>query len=106
MEPIATWAKLLLGVLVLLVILWLSPGIKKMMAVSRDAKSDWIGLIMPIAMGMINPIQSLFASRLTAIIFLIPGDNHRITSRTSTPNSSFAQVAIGSIFFWSFGQRP
>ncbi|MCS5555117.1 MAG: hypothetical protein NZ778_01150 [Arenicellales bacterium] len=50
MEPIATWEKLLLGVLVLLVILWLSPGIKKMMAVSRDTKSDWIGLIIPIAM--------------------------------------------------------
>ena len=50
MEPIATWEKLLLGVLVLLVILWFSPGIKKMMKVSREAKSDWIGLIIPIAM--------------------------------------------------------
>ena len=57
-------------------------------------------------MGMINPIQSLFVSRLTAIIFLIPGDNNRITSRTNMPNSSFSQVAIGSNFFWSFGQRP
>ena len=50
MEPIATWEKLLLGVLALLVILWFSPGINKMMGVSRDAKSDWIGLAIPIAM--------------------------------------------------------
>ena len=50
MEPIATWEKLLLGVLALLVVLWFSPGINKMMGVSRDAKSDWIGLVIPIAM--------------------------------------------------------
>ncbi len=50
MEPIATWEKLLLGVLALLVILWFSPGINKMMGVSRNAKSDWIGLVIPIAM--------------------------------------------------------
>jgi len=42
MEPIATWEKLLLGVLALLVILWFSPGINKMMGVSRDAHSDWM----------------------------------------------------------------
>jgi len=44
MEPIATWQKLLLGVLALLVILWFFPGINKMMGVSRNEKatgSDW-----------------------------------------------------------------
>ena len=50
MEPIATWEKLLLGVLALVVILWFSPGINKMIGVSRDAKNDWIGLAIPIAM--------------------------------------------------------
>ena len=50
MEPVATWEKLLLGVLALLVILWFSPGINKMMGISRDANSDWIGLAIPIAM--------------------------------------------------------
>ena len=62
MEPIATWEKLLLGVLALLVILWFSPGINKMMEVSRDAKSDWIGLAIPIAM------VSLFVVVLILII--------------------------------------
>ena len=50
MEQIATWEKLLLGVLALLVILWFFPSINKTMKVSRDAKSDWIGLAIPIAM--------------------------------------------------------
>ena len=62
MEPIATWEKLLLGVLALLVILWFSPGINKMMGVSRNAKSDWIGLAIPIAM------VSLFMVLLILII--------------------------------------
>jgi len=62
MEPIATWEKLLLGVLALLVILWFSPGINKMMRVSRDAKRDWIGLAIPIAM------VSLFVFLLILII--------------------------------------
>ena len=50
MEPIATWEKLLLGVLALLAMLWFSPGINKMIGVSRGGKSDWIGLAIPIAM--------------------------------------------------------
>jgi len=62
MEPVATWEKLLLGVLALLVILWFSPGINKMMGVSRDANSDWIGLAIPIAM------VSLFVFLLILII--------------------------------------
>ena len=62
MEPIAIWEKLLLGVLALLVILWFSPGVNKMMGVSRDAKSDWIGLAIPIAM------VSLFVFLLILII--------------------------------------
>jgi hypothetical protein len=51
-----------LGVLALLVILWFSPGINKMMGVSRDANSDWIGLAIPIAM------VSLFVFLLILII--------------------------------------
>ena len=39
MEPIATWEKLLLGVLALLVMLWFSPGINKMIEISRGAKA-------------------------------------------------------------------
>ena len=62
MEPIATWEKLLLGVLALLVMLWFSPSINKMIEVSRGAKSDWIGLAIPIAM------VSLFVVVLILII--------------------------------------
>ena len=62
MEPIATWEKLLLGVLALLVMLWISPGINKMIGVSHGAKRDWIGLALPIAM------VSLFVVVLILII--------------------------------------
>ncbi len=62
MDSIATWEKLLLGVLGLLVILWFSPGINKIIGVSRGAKSDWIGLAIPIVM------VSLFVFLLILII--------------------------------------
>ena len=62
MEPIATWEKLLLGVLALLVMLWISPGINKMIGVSRGAKCYWIGLAIHIA------IASLFVVVLILII--------------------------------------
>ena len=62
MEPIATWENLLLVVLALLVILWFSPSIDKMIRVSRDAIIDWIELAKPIAM------VSLFVYLLILII--------------------------------------
>ena len=62
MEPIATSEKLLLGVLALLVMLWFSPGINKMIRVSRGEKSNWIGLAIASAM------VSLFVVVLILII--------------------------------------
>jgi len=38
MSLLATWEKLLLGVIGLLVLLWFSPGAKTMIAQSRDAQ--------------------------------------------------------------------
>ena len=38
MDPLATWEKLLIGVIGLLVLLWFSPGVKIMIGQSRDAK--------------------------------------------------------------------
>ncbi|MCF6252075.1 MAG: hypothetical protein L3J75_12505 [Methylococcaceae bacterium] len=42
------WESLLLGVMVLGIIFWMRPGIKASMNVSRNAKSDWVGLLIPI----------------------------------------------------------
>jgi hypothetical protein len=44
----ATWEKILLGVLVLVVILWFFPGVKTMMQQSREAPKDWPAVIIPI----------------------------------------------------------
>ena len=38
MDPLATWEKLTIGVIGLLVLLWFSPGVKIMIGQSRDAK--------------------------------------------------------------------
>jgi len=42
------WESLLLGVMVLGIIFWMRPGIKASLQVSRDAKSDWMGFLVPI----------------------------------------------------------
>ena len=37
-DPLATWEKLLIGMIGLLVLLWFSPGIKIMIGQSRNAQ--------------------------------------------------------------------
>ena len=47
MDPLATWEKLLIGVIGVLVLLWFFPGVKTMIAQSRDAQKDWRGVLIP-----------------------------------------------------------
>lgn len=42
------WENLLLGVMVVGVILWMRPGIKASMQQTREAKPDWMGVLVPI----------------------------------------------------------
>jgi len=44
------WESLLLGALLLLVMFWMWPGIKASIAMSKQAESDWQGLILPIGL--------------------------------------------------------
>ena len=48
MEEMATWEMVLVGALVVLVLFWISPGIKPMLEQSRQAEKDWAGLLVPI----------------------------------------------------------
>jgi hypothetical protein len=50
MQPPSTWESLLVGALVILVIFWMSPGIKAALARSRDSKSDWPAALVPLAL--------------------------------------------------------
>ena len=43
-----TWEKLVLGALAILLLFWLSPGIKPMLERSKEAPKDWAGLLIPI----------------------------------------------------------
>lgn len=42
------WENLLLGVMVLGIIFWMKPGIKASMQISKDAESDWMGVLLPV----------------------------------------------------------
>jgi len=45
---LSLWENLLLGVMVVGIILWMRPGIKASMQQTREAKSDWMGVLLPI----------------------------------------------------------
>jgi len=47
MDPLATWEKLLIGVIGLLVLLWFSPGVKMMIGQSRDTQKNWPAVLFP-----------------------------------------------------------
>ena len=47
MDPLATWEKLLIGVIGLLVLLWFSPGVKIMIEQSRNAQTNWPAVLIP-----------------------------------------------------------
>lgn len=49
MEHLTLWEITILGILVLVVLFWLGPGIKPMIEQSRQAKDrDWPGFLLPI----------------------------------------------------------
>jgi len=45
---LSLWENLLLGVMVVGIILWMRPGIKASMQQTREAKSDWMAVLVPI----------------------------------------------------------
>ena len=47
MDPLATWEKLLIGVIGLLVLLWFSPGVKIMIGRSRNSHKNWPAVLIP-----------------------------------------------------------
>jgi hypothetical protein len=49
MESMAIWEQVLLGAIVLMILFWFTPGIKATMKNSRQAETDWPGLLKPIA---------------------------------------------------------
>jgi hypothetical protein len=50
MQTFSTWETILLGAMVILVIFWMRPGIKSALAQSQQAKSDWSGVLIPMAL--------------------------------------------------------
>jgi protein-S-isoprenylcysteine O-methyltransferase Ste14 len=51
MDQMSTWEMLLLGAVVLMVLIWLGPGVKASLEQSRKAeKKDWAGVLFPVAL--------------------------------------------------------
>jgi accessory gene regulator protein AgrB len=47
--PYNTWQLLILGVLVILLLFWFTPGLKQAFKMSQEAKSrDWLGALIPL----------------------------------------------------------
>jgi hypothetical protein len=44
------WENILLGVMVLGVIFWMKPGLKSSMQQSKNAESDWMSFVVPMAL--------------------------------------------------------
>ncbi len=64
MEPIETWEKIVIAVLVLLVLLWLRPGFKTIFERSREAEhKDWKGFLFPIVLVLLFVVLLIAMSR-------------------------------------------
>lgn len=63
MNDLAMWEQVILGALVVLILFWFFPGIKQMLAQSREAKDrDWMGLLLPLG------VVVLFVLLLIALV--------------------------------------
>ncbi len=57
----ATWEKILTGILVLIVLLWFRPGIKAIFEQSQQAQEkDWRGVLIPIGLVVLFVIFLLY----------------------------------------------
>ncbi len=57
----ATWEKVLTGILVLMVLLWFRPGIKAIFEQSQQAQErDWRGVLIPIGLVVLFVIFLLY----------------------------------------------
>ncbi|MXZ81245.1 MAG: hypothetical protein F4Z15_07775 [Gammaproteobacteria bacterium] len=43
-----TWEKIAIGIVIVLVTLFMLPGTRRMIEVSKDAPKDWKGVLLPI----------------------------------------------------------
>ena len=62
MQTPSVWEQVLIGIVVVLVLLWISPGIKTAFKQRREAsQADWMAVLIPIA------LVALFVTLLIAL---------------------------------------
>lgn len=62
MEPLALWEQIALGLIAMLVLIWMAPGIKTTLRESSEAESDWPGFLKPLAVVILFIIVLIMAS--------------------------------------------
>lgn len=61
MQSMATWEIILLGIVLVLVLLWVRPGIRAAFRQSREAEhKDWAGVLLPIAAVLLFVIMVIY----------------------------------------------
>ena len=51
MQPLGMWEQIFLAALVVVLLIWMGPGIKASFAKSKNAQSkDWMGVLIPLAL--------------------------------------------------------
>ncbi|NIP73317.1 MAG: hypothetical protein GWO16_09950 [Gammaproteobacteria bacterium] len=61
MQSMATWEIVLLGIVLVLVLLWVRPGIRGAFRQSREAENkDWAGVLLPIAAVLLFVIMVIY----------------------------------------------
>ena len=63
MGEIATWEKIVAGILVLLLLFAFRPGLKAVLERSRQAEKDWWGALLPIGVVVLFVILLIALSR-------------------------------------------
>ena len=63
MGEIATWEKIVAGILVLLLLFAFRPGLKAVLEQSRQAEKDWWGALLPIGVVVLFVILLIALNR-------------------------------------------
>ena len=64
MQDYSLWETITIGLIALLAIFWVSPGIKAALVRGKQVKSDWPAVLIPLVVVVLFVFFLIFASRL------------------------------------------
>ena len=64
MQDYSLWETIIIGLIALMAIFWLSPGIKAALERGKQVKADWSAVLIPLLVVVLFVFFLIFASRL------------------------------------------